>query len=406
MTSAAAPPVRVPWRLLVALFLGALALRPDVIGIGPLLEPIRADLGTSRAVIGLLPTVPVLCMGLFAPAAARVAARWGPRAVILAGLAGIAFGSTTRAFLPGAASLLAATVVIGIGIAAVQTLLPAVVKARAPGHATLATTVYVVGIQLGAATSAGVSGPLAAGGDWRLPLTVFGAAAALWTVVWWRLGPRDLPGTLVSVATVTGRGPWRDPLVWRLALAFGTQSLAFYGINAWLPAILTERGWTPAAAGGSLSVLNLAALCATISTPALSRLLSSRRRTLLICALITTAGLVLVVQAPIDAWWATLLVGLGIGPLLPLTLSLPLDVADDADVVRQVAGITMGVGYVLAALAPATLGWLRDLTGSFDVVLAVLVLDLAVFAALCATLGPRTLHRGLRTPSPIDQGGH
>jgi len=55
--------------LLVALFLAAVALRPQLVGVGPLLPSIQTDLGVSHAVAGLLGTIPVLCMGLFAPPA-------------------------------------------------------------------------------------------------------------------------------------------------------------------------------------------------------------------------------------------------------------------------------------------------------------------------------------------------
>ena len=56
------------WTLLAALFLAALALRPQLVGVGPLLPEIEDDLGVSHAVAGLLGTIPVLCMGVFAPA--------------------------------------------------------------------------------------------------------------------------------------------------------------------------------------------------------------------------------------------------------------------------------------------------------------------------------------------------
>lgn len=49
---------------LLALFLAALALRPQVVGVGPLIPEIQDDLHTSHAVAGLLGTIPVLCMGL------------------------------------------------------------------------------------------------------------------------------------------------------------------------------------------------------------------------------------------------------------------------------------------------------------------------------------------------------
>ena len=65
---------------LVALFLAALALRPQLVGIGPLLPPIQDDLDVTHAVAGLLGTIPVLCMGLFAPPAPFLSGRVGSRA--------------------------------------------------------------------------------------------------------------------------------------------------------------------------------------------------------------------------------------------------------------------------------------------------------------------------------------
>ena len=47
----------------------AVALRPQLVGIGPLLPLIQNDLDITHAVAGLLGTIPILCMGLFAPPA-------------------------------------------------------------------------------------------------------------------------------------------------------------------------------------------------------------------------------------------------------------------------------------------------------------------------------------------------
>jgi MFS transporter, CP family, cyanate transporter len=60
--------------LLAALFVAALALRPQLVGIGPLLPDVEADLGVSHAVAGLLGTIPVMCMwALFATAVVLLA---------------------------------------------------------------------------------------------------------------------------------------------------------------------------------------------------------------------------------------------------------------------------------------------------------------------------------------------
>ncbi|MGH3387844.1 MAG: hypothetical protein ACRDOO_03100, partial [Actinomadura sp.] len=43
----------------------AVNLRPAVVGVGPLLPEIRADLGMGSAAAGALTTLPVLCFGVF-----------------------------------------------------------------------------------------------------------------------------------------------------------------------------------------------------------------------------------------------------------------------------------------------------------------------------------------------------
>ncbi len=72
------PAPRVPIAVVVGLFVASLALRMQLLSIGPLLPLIRADLGLSAAPAGLLTTIPVLCMGLFAPFGPRLASRLGP----------------------------------------------------------------------------------------------------------------------------------------------------------------------------------------------------------------------------------------------------------------------------------------------------------------------------------------
>src|SRR5512134_1780537 len=79
--------------VLAGLFLGTLAMRPQLVGIGPLLPQIQSDLGVSFGVVGLLTAIPVLLMGLFAPLGPWVAGRIGPRdAVALCMVAIVGFG--------------------------------------------------------------------------------------------------------------------------------------------------------------------------------------------------------------------------------------------------------------------------------------------------------------------------
>lgn len=386
------PGRRVPGvRLLVALFVAALALRPDVVGISPLLEPLQADLDVPRWVVGLLPTIPVVCMGLFAPLASWLASRAPIRRVILAGLATIALFGALRSASTSVTGLLLPTVGVGVGIALVQTLLPSVVRLHAAAAQGLSTGVYVAGIQLGAAGGAAVALPLAGVGGLRSPLLAFAGLAAVWALVWGLLGPRAHAVPVGAAAPASAVSRLRRPVVWLIIAAFGLQSMVFYGTNAWLAAWLMAAGRPDAHASQAVGLLNLGALAAALVVPAASDRWGSRRLALLASAAALTAGLVGLLVAPdLGRSWSVL-AGVGLGPLLPLTLTLPLAVTRAAADVAPTSAAMLGVGYLAAAASPPLLGLLADGTASLRPVLLALLAGTAVFAAVAAALSEHRL---------------
>src|SRR6478672_1936572 len=76
---------------------------------GALLEEVRDDLGMSGGAAGLLTSVPPLCFAVFGVTAPRLARRFGPAAVVCAGMAAIAAGLAIRPFTGNAAGFLAAS---------------------------------------------------------------------------------------------------------------------------------------------------------------------------------------------------------------------------------------------------------------------------------------------------------
>src|SRR5919202_1892046 len=144
----------------MALFVASLSLRPQIVGVGPLLPSIRRGLHVSHSVFGLLPTVVVLCMGVFAPFGVRLARRFGARPSITLALALIGVFGVARALVGSAAAMVLLTLPVGLGVAVAGSLMPAVVKESWPRRPAFATGVYTIGISLGAAASAAVAVPL------------------------------------------------------------------------------------------------------------------------------------------------------------------------------------------------------------------------------------------------------
>ena len=370
--------------LLVALFVASLALRPQLVGVGPLLPDVEADLGVSHAVAGLLSTIPVMCMAVFAPAAAPLTAWASLRTAIAACVFGVAAFGLARAAAPGAGLVLALTVPLGVGIAVAGALLPIAVKARFADRPAFATGIYTTGLSVGAALASLLAVPLAdAFGGWRGALAAFSVVTVALAVGWLALSR----GTWTERSEARApRLPVRRAIVWWIVAVFGLQSAIFYAFVSWMPDAFQERGWSAAAAGALAAVFGLAALPAGLLVPWLADRAGSRRLWLTASSAVTVVGLLGLAALPDAAFaWATI-AGAAIGAVFPLSLTLCLDVAHDPADAGAVAALVLLGGYSLSSLSPVGLGALRDATGSFSPVLWTMFGAAVVMLACCLPL--------------------
>ncbi len=396
MPERSAPHIRLPLGVVAGLFLASLALRPQILAIGPLLPLIREDLALPASLAGLLTTIPVLCMGIFAPIGPRVAARLGPRTAFGACLGVIVACGLLRAVAPAYPLILLATLGLGIGIGVAGAIPSMVVSQRLPDRPALGTGAYAGGIVAGSTIAAGAAIPLAIGGDWRMSLVLLSGASLLSIAAWLLLVRGE--GRVPRLDPTARRLPWRSGTGWLLVLLFGLQSVMYYGIVAWLPNAFVERGWSTAAAGSLIAVFNGIGLVTTIGVPLVADRLGARRPQLLASSLVATVAMVGVILVPALAYGWIAILGLALGVVFPLVLTLPLDVTDDPGQVGSVAALMLFGGYILSSTAPFVLGAARDLTGDFETSLWLLVVVAVVLVACCAPLSPDRLRRGIRRP--------
>ena len=94
---------------------------------------------------------------------------------------------------------------------------------------------------------------------------------------------------------------------------------------AWLPPY-TALGWTPVAAGSLLGAVTVAEIAAGLLVSALIGRLPDRRPALYLAIGSLLVGLAGLAIAPLAfAWPASVLAGLGIGALFPLSLIVTMD---------------------------------------------------------------------------------
>lgn len=392
---------RRPLLVLAGIVLSALALRPQIIAIGPLVDAIDSDLGVSHTVTGLLGTIPLLCMGVFAPAAGPLAARVGATRAMTLVLLTIGVAGIARAVAPGAVGVIALTVPIGIGIAIGNVLAPVIVKTAFADRPLLATGLFAFGIQIGAGAGGALAVPLAdALGGWRDSLLAISVVCAAVAVAWVPVARAvHMPAATQRAPTL----PWRSAAAWRLAIMFACVSATYYGTGAWLADAFVEHGWSEARAGSLIGILNVTALAGTLLIAFAGDRIGSRRTYLVGGLALVLAGLLLAILAPAAGIAAALLMGFGIGCGFSLSMALPVDVAHDGASVAATTGLMLLVAYTIAAASPVGLGAIRDLTGGYAAVMWVLVGTAAAGVAVGATLSPgwiRHARAGSGEPSP------
>jgi CP family cyanate transporter-like MFS transporter len=379
--------------LVAGIVLLAANLRAALTAVGPLTGEIRADTGVSGVVVGLVTTLPLFAFGVLSPLAPRLARRLGLERALLLSLLLLFVGILLRSAGPVAA-LLAGTTVLGLAIAIANVLLPSLVKRDFPDHIGAMTGLYSAVMGSFAALSLGLAVPLAdrAGLGWRGSLASWSLLALLGALAWRpqaRLrerpavpdpsGPASPRPQATARAETSQRALWRSPLAWQVTLFMGLQSLAYYVTVTWLPEILHERGLSTAAAGWTLSLVQLMGVATTLVLPLVATRRPSQRLPAVASALLYLTGYagLLAGSRPLLLW--CLLIGLGTGAAFGLALTLFGLRAPDARHTAELSGMAQSVGYLLAAGGPALFGLLHDLTGTWTVPLVAL---LAVIAAL------------------------
>ena len=377
--------------VLAALFLAALALRPQIVGIAPLIPQVQDDLDTSHAVVGLLGTIPVLCMGLFAPLGAYLAGRMGSRAAMAIALGLIGAFGVLRTVFPSPWLVVLLTFPVGVGLGLGNSIAPIAVRERVPETPATGMGVYTTGIQIGSTVSAALAVPVAAAlGGWEAALIAFSVFTLVLLVAWLGLTRGDGP----HVPAGFPHPPWRSRVAWLLVCVFSLMACAYYGLNAWLPDAYAEQGWTDAEAGLLLATMNLTAIPSSFVIPWLSDRHGSRRPWLIGLSLIFLTGAIGLVAFPGMAYGWALLSGISQGGMFALVMTLPLDFEHDRGRVGGLVAMMLGLGYTIAAGSPFVLGAVRDVTGSFDAVLWTTVLFLAGLVVAVVSL-PRTRLDGL-----------
>ncbi|MEV0556757.1 CynX/NimT family MFS transporter [Streptomyces sp. NPDC050597] len=390
------PPATRAWLtrlVIVGIVLTALNLRPAITSLGALLEEVRDGLGMSGSFAGLLTSVPPLCFAVFGVMAPRLARRFGPAAVVCAGMVAIAAGLAIRPFAGNTAGFLVASALALMGIAVSNVLMPVIVKRWFPDRVGSMTGLYSMALALGTAAAAAVTVPMtrALGGSWHAGLAVWAGLAAVAVLPWIPLvrargtalsrdtasASAPAPARDTPSASAAGQEPsalriTRSRTAWALAVFFGLQATAAYITMGWMAQIFRDAGVPAGTAGLLLAVTMVMGVPLAFVIPRLATRLPHQGPIVValgVCGLVGYAGLYL---APAGGAWAwALLLGIA-NCAFPLALTMVGMRARTGAGVAQLSAFAQSTGYLISIPGPLLVGVLYQHSGGWGLPIALM----------------------------------
>ncbi|KJK49918.1 CynX/NimT family MFS transporter [Streptomyces sp. NRRL F-4428] len=371
--------------LIVGIVLAALNLRPAITSLGALFEETRTGLGMSGTVAGLITSVPALCFAVFGVTAPRLSRRFGPVAVVCAGMAAVAAGLLIRPFADGAAGFLAASALSLAGIALTNVLLPVIVKRYFPDRVGTMTGLYSMALAAGTSLAAAATVPLtgALGGSWRTGLLMWASLAIAAVLLWLpiaraaRAADRAAdtaagPGARAAVRADAGPRITRSRTAWALACYFGLQATGAYITMGWLPQIFRDAGVSASTAGVLLAVTMVMGVPLAFVIPGLAGRIRNQGAIAVTLGVFGLTGYLGLYFAPAAGAWAwALLLGVS-NCAFPLVITMiGLRAKSPAGVVK-LSAFAQSTGYLISIPGPLVIGTLYQHSGGWDLPLALM----------------------------------
>jgi len=165
---------------LIGLLLIGANLRAAITSVGPVLGIIQQDQSLSAVAASVLISVPLVAFAIVSPLVPAISAQLGLERSLAAALAALAIGIVLRS-APPQPLLWVGTLLLGVGIALLNVLLPALVKRDFPQAIGQVTGTYSAVQSACAALAAGLAVPVAGESPqgWRLALGIWAGLALI-----------------------------------------------------------------------------------------------------------------------------------------------------------------------------------------------------------------------------------
>ena len=373
---------------LAALFLAALNLRPIITSVASMMSMIQSDLGVSALTASLLTTLPVLCMGVFAPVATKLSRRFGLERTLFFSIFLITIATGLRGTSQTVTILLVTAFAGGVGISFAGPLLSSFIKKYFPKSPGI-VSVYSISMTVGAALASGLTIPIYLRSEHNLPLALscWAVLGVIALILWLGLARQNQQA---DHADVPLRLPLRNKKAIQFTLFFGFMSSMFYSLTAWISPIALDVGNSPQYAAMLLTIFTLIQIPVALLVPNIVNRLGKPKLFLILCSLSELIGLIFLLL-PMPILPAVIFLGIGAGGLFPLALMLPIIETRTPEEAGTWSAMSQMGGYIMGGFGPFLIGLIFDISGHFQaaIVAMLAIVMLMIGVQLSMKLGKK-----------------
>ncbi|MGX7380447.1 MFS transporter [Bacillus sp. ESY92] len=373
---------------LAALFLAALNLRPIITSVASMMSMIQSDLGVSALTASLLTTLPVLCMGVFAPVATKLSRRFGLERTLFFSIFLITIATGLRGTSQTVTILLMTAFAGGVGISFAGPLLSSFIKKYFPKSPGI-VSVYSISMTVGAALASGLTIPIYLRSEHNLPLALacWAVLGVIALILWLGLARKNQQADHTDVPL---RLPLRNKKAIQFTLFFGFMSSMFYSLTAWISPIALDFGNSPQYAAMLLTIFTLIQIPVALLVPNIVNRLGKPKLFLILCSLSELIGLIFLLL-PMPILPAVIFLGIGAGGLFPLALMLPIIETRTPEEAGTWSAMSQMGGYIMGGFGPFLIGLIFDISGHFQaaIVAMLAIVMLMIGVQLSMKLGKK-----------------
>ncbi|NLV99536.1 MAG: MFS transporter [Clostridiaceae bacterium] len=347
----------------LAVFFTALMSRAPISSIGQLVPFIQKDLALSAAAAGSVTTIISIMYALMSPVGGFLTARVNAKKLIYSCLLLSFAGTMARTFL-GSFGLFTGTILAGLALGILNVQLPIFIRNQFPGRIGFYMGTYTATMTLSNSIAfASVIPLMDLSGSWQNALRILSLLAVPALLVW-ILIPRN--------SLYTSKSKARLDISWSkmrahfpLGILYGLQALIFFSTTTWMPSILMSQGRSGEESAFLMVLLQLISLPTNFTCGSIMQRSSRKWLMALLASGLFLSGLFLILFAQEKLLLqiiAIILLGLGNGFMFAMPFALLGFSGKDREENMNISTFVPFVGYTLAAIGPAALGYLYDLT--------------------------------------------